>query len=127
MSEDREGEGRTSRYGRIVGNTCFQANDGMVVVKTTDGEITRLTIKLRNERLTKAEFFRSIMRAYIDEDPLIEEFFIEYRKTKKNSSKRLETIMAKEKVMAKEISDKFILDPEDIEDIYDILEEESDI
>jgi len=116
-----------SRYGTIKGMMHFYANDRAVLVETTDGEIARLTIKLRHERLSRAEFFRAIIRGYLEQDPLIEEFMLAHRKTKKNKSNRLEDIMIKEKEEEEKISRLFALDQDDIEDIYDFLEEESDL
>lgn len=98
-----------------------------VYFESTDGVHARLIVKLRHHRMGQGEFFRALVNAYIEDHPLIDDFFEEYRKTKDNYSKNKERILKKERNKVDEISKKFALDENEIEDIYDILEEESDI
>lgn len=106
-----------TEYGNNRRKICFE---------TTDGDTARFIIKIRNESMTRSEFFRSLMLAYIDDHPLLEEFFIEYRKKKGGQNSR-EKMMQKERDISADISQKFGLDEDEIEDIYDIFEEEFNI
>lgn len=98
----------------------------VVVFESDDGYHARLIIKLRHHRLGQGEFFRELMRAYIEDDPRLDDVIEDYRKTKKNYSKTKEAVLTKERKGAKEISDLFALDEDEIQDIYDLFEEEEE-
>jgi len=98
-----------------------------IYFESTDDKHARLIVKLRHHRMGQGEFFRSLIEGYIEDDPRIDDFFEEYRKTKQNYSGVKEKILKKEREGAENITKQFALDEQEIEDIYDLFEEEMDI
>ena len=94
-----------------------------VCFETVDGDYARLMIKLRNEEMTKKEFFVAIIRGFLEDEPNLRAFLKQHRKTKGYAQ-------WKEEVLDKEIEDgkiemrKFGLDKDEIDDIYDLFDEE---
>jgi hypothetical protein len=94
-----------------------------VCFESIDGDYARLMIKLRHEELTKKEFFLAIIKGFLEDEPNLKEFLKAYRKSKGYAQ-------WKEEVLDKEIEDgkiemrKFGLDKEEIDDIYDLFDEE---
>ena len=85
----------------------------------------RLLIQLHYDQLRQGEFFRSIIEAYVEGDEDIFNFIQKYKLNKK-VSKRNVRITKKEKEISEEAKKQFALDSDDIEDIFDILEQESE-
>ncbi len=84
-----------------------------------------LKIKLFSDGLTQSAFFRSVINAYLEEN----EAFMSWMevckdKTGKLQSKSLKTKMARERKKIKELENKFALNDDEIENIFDILERE---
>lgn len=96
----------------------------MVSFETVDDLYARLMIKLRNEEMTKREFFTGIINAYLQDEKNIREFLREYRKGK-GYAKWKEELLDKEAEDAKVEMRKFGLDQEEIDDIYDLFDDEA--
>lgn len=92
-----------------------------------DGTYARLIVKLRHEGLTKAEFYRALTLAWIEDNPLLDEFILGYKKQKEYFRKNKQKILSKEREKTEEIKKRFGLNPEEIEDMFDIIEEELDL
>lgn len=83
-----------------------------------------LLLKLNFDDMTKFFFFNECMKAYISEDP---DFisFVEKIKEKSMLARKFRTKKAQElRKKEEEIKNKFALDTQDIEDIFDIIESE---
>ena len=95
-----------------------------VCFETIDGDYARLMIKLRHEELTKKEFFIAIIKGFLEDEPNLRAFLKEYRKSKGYAQ-------WKEEVLDKEIEEgkiemrKFGLDKDEIDDIYNLFDEEA--
>lgn len=92
-----------------------------------DGNLARLIIKLRHESLSRAEFYRAITLGWIEDNELLDEFVLQYKKKKADFRKSRQKILKKERDKTRETNLKFGLDPDEIEDMFDIIEEEMDI
>tara|TARA_Y100001973_G_C4924444_1_gene197949 strand:- start:7 stop:348 length:342 start_codon:yes stop_codon:yes gene_type:complete len=82
----------------------------------------RLLIKLYHDGFKQREFFRTFIAGYLDEDPLIFEFVHNYKmkhKTKLHAKRTKKAKQEEEKIFS-----DFGLNAEELEDIFDILEEE---
>jgi hypothetical protein len=94
-----------------------------VCFETIDGEYARLMIKLRHEELTKKEFFIAIIKGFLEDEPNLKQFLKTYRKSKGYAQ-------WKEEVLDNEVEDgkvelrKFNLDPDEVQDLYDLFDEE---
>ena len=98
-------------------------NQKKVVFYDTDKRHAELKIRLHHDGLTQSEFFRSLVSGYIEKDENIFNFVERIKDTKsRGASKRKKTKKLYEK--AKDTKNKFALDKEDIENIFDLIEEE---
>jgi hypothetical protein len=91
----------------------------------TEKRKANLKIKLHYDGLTQADFFRGIVTAYLEEEENLYKWLGEFKKTKskiKNSTVRARA--EKEDRAAKQITKKFGITAEEIEDMFDLLEEE---
>lgn len=93
---------------------------------STDSVYVRLIMKLEYEKLTKTEFFRAIVNGFIDEDRDITSFIEKYKERKEIDTKRSRRMIKKERDESAAIDRKFALSPEDIENIFDLIESEED-
>jgi len=86
-----------------------------------------LLLKLKFDDVTKYFFFNECMKAYITEDP---DFmpFLEKMKEKSMLSRKFRTKKAKAlRKKEQDIKNKFALDLQDIEDIFDTIEKEEEL
>tara|TARA_B100001287_G_C22546812_1_gene464838 strand:+ start:517 stop:846 length:330 start_codon:yes stop_codon:yes gene_type:complete len=83
-----------------------------------------LRIKLKFDDVTKFWFFNEYIKGYLLDDPLLQPFIEKIKETsmmaRKNKLKKNRQLLEKEK----EIKNKFGLDPDEIEDIFDLIESE---
>jgi len=83
-----------------------------------------LLIKIRHENIGWKRFFSFLIQGFLDDDPRISGYIDE--RMKKIRAKYRTKALQKEKVAAEETKRKFGLGDEEIENIYDLLEEEFD-
>ena len=96
-----------------------------IVFYDTERRKTELKIKLHSDGLSQADFFRSVISAYISEEGNFMQWFEEYfTANSKIRSKVVKNKTSKQRHNARQIKSSFGLDREDIENIFDILEQE---
>jgi len=83
----------------------------------------RFLIQLHYDELKQREFFRQILKGYIEGDSDIYNFIEKYKKDKKVSKRNIK-IAKREKQTGNEVKNQFALDDSEMEDIFDILEQE---
>lgn len=99
----------------------------LIKLYLTDGDFVRFVNKLEYYGLNKRSFFLIFLDAFINDDKIVSEWLKEERKKRKINRKQVEKqIDTEEEAEKKTISD-FALNEEEIENIYDIIEEEFDI
>jgi hypothetical protein len=85
---------------------------------------TNLRIKLKFDDITKFWFFNEYIKGYLLDDPLLQPFIEKIKETsmmaRKHKLKKNRQLREKEK----EVINKFGLDPNEIEDIFDLIESE---
>ena len=102
----------------------YGGREKRIVFYETDNHHAELKIKLHYDGFKQGEFFRGIIEAYLGDDENIAKFIEEYKIKNNKQSKRQRKIIKKEREVAKETENKFALDENDIESIFDLLEEE---
>ena len=83
----------------------------------------RFLIQLHYDGLRQREFLRAILEGYVEGDKNIFDFVQNY-KLEKGKPKTLANKVKKNRAKAHELERRFGLNEEEIEDIFDILEEE---
>lgn len=95
-----------------------------VCFETYDGEYARLMIKLRHEEMKKKEFFLAIINGFLNDDPDLRVFLKRHRKAKGYGARK-ESILDKEIKAANLDIHTYHLDDSEIDDLYDIMDEEA--
>ena len=84
-----------------------------------------LKIRLYYDEIkTQSEFFRYCVESYLNQDPLFASFLDDYKINKKVQSKKRVTKSRALRESGEKILDELALSEKDIENIFDILEEE---
>lgn len=89
---------------------------------STDTVYVNLIMRLEYEKLTKTEFFRAVVDGFINDNKHMTAFIEEYKEQKQVDNKRSRRMIKKEREKAEEIDKKFSLSPEDIENIFDLID-----
>jgi hypothetical protein len=92
-----------------------------VAFDITDHKQAKLIVRLKNERMTQAGFFRHIVNGYIDGDERILDYIEEVNK--KKSAPRTEKTK-KLRTAGKEAMNDLALNDGEIKNIFDLLAEE---
>ena len=121
MTEEKKDETIKEEYGWL-NRRVFPS----LYIDSQDSVYVRLIMKLEYEKLTKTEFFRAIVHGFIDGDRDINSFIERYKERKEIDSKRSRRMIKKEREKVAAIDKKFALSPEDIENIFDLIESEDD-
>ena len=95
-----------------------------IVFYDSDKRYADLKIRLQHDKLSQAKFFRGIMSGYLDKDPDILNFVDKLKSSEaKNPQSKKRNKQIRELIntgIGK--ADKILLDPDEIENIFDILE-----
>jgi hypothetical protein len=96
-----------------------------VVFFETDKTHADLKIRLRYDGLSQQKFFESIIAGYLVDDERIISFVQQLKEDLKIHSKKKRRDTTKLRKASKETKQKFALEQNDIESIFDILEKEN--
>ena len=100
-------------YGNETKKFCFE---------DTDKRYADFRIRLHVDELRQGEFFRAIITGYIGQDEDLLKFVDKY----KNQPKTRRKILKKTYDKAKKTKSDFKLSDEEVEDIFDLIAEESE-
>jgi len=92
-----------------------------------DTTYAKLLIKLKHEGITKRQFFRGVVASFLEDDPSFIEYIIDFKKRKNLYVKNKQKTLDKERKVSHNIEKKFRLSEDEIEDMFDMLEEEMDL
>tara|TARA_R110000782_G_scaffold77036_1_gene153039 strand:+ start:416 stop:745 length:330 start_codon:yes stop_codon:yes gene_type:complete len=97
-----------------------------VIFYDSDKRYADLKIRLQHDGLSQAKFFRSILTGYLTQDPDLLNFIdkVKIEKGKKSNSKKRNKEIRELINTGNEKAEKILLDENDIENIFDILEDE---
>ena len=95
-----------------------------VVIKLPEKRHADFKIRLRYDDLTQTTFFRAVAEGYIVRDELLVQFIENYKAQKNLQSKHKKKRIARARNERTDTIRKFALDELEIENIYDIAEEE---
>ena len=102
----------------------FRKAEKQVCFEDFDKNHADLKIRLHYDGLYQNEFFRLMMRKYIDKDENMMEIIDEY-KEQKNGQSKLNRKKSKQLIQkGQEVEKQFALNPNEVESIFDLLEKE---
>jgi len=94
---------------------------------STDTTYVNFIMKLEYEKMTKTEFFRAVVNAFVDGDKDMTSFIENHKERKEIDSKRSRRMIKREREKAEDIDRRFALSPEDIENIFDLIGGDEDV
>ncbi len=101
-------------------NTEYGKNLKRIVFTDTDHRHAQLVVKLKNDGITQAKFFRSLITGYLKGDDRLVEFVRENGKLSIQRKNKIQKLEEKGKALVQELG----LDEEQVEDIFDMIAEE---
>jgi len=104
--------------------TSYGMREKKVVFYDTDKRHADLKIRLQHDDLSQSDFFCAMVTGYIDKDERLISFLYDWREKEKSYSKNKRKISEKSLLKGEEKINEFGFGKEEIEDIFDLLEEE---
>lgn len=95
-----------------------------IVFESSTHKHAQLKVRLEYDSLTQAEFFRSLIEGYLNKDTRILKFVEEYKASKGKDSKRNNKYRKKDNEKADDLLQKFGIKDDELESIFDLIEEE---
>jgi len=83
-----------------------------------------LVVRLRHDGLTMSKFFRALIRGYIEQDYAIIDFIERFKISSGSQSQKQAKIIKNLHEKGQEVKNKFALNDEEVENIFDLLEKE---
>jgi hypothetical protein len=96
-------------------------NKKKVIFDDTDVRHARLKIRLEYDGLSQAEFFRSLITGYLENDKSVMDYITRYKKDNKKLSKRNLKYQAKDAEAADDLLGQFGIGDEELENIFDVI------
>ena len=102
----------------------YGTTEKKVMFHDTDHNYAQLRIRLHYDNLKQGEFFRALVKGYTEQHPSILEFIELMKQENKLQSKTQMKKIKKEQRSAKKVKEVFALEEDEVENIFDILEQE---
>jgi len=102
----------------------FRKAEKQVCFEDFDKNHADLKIRLHYDGLYQNEFFRLMMRKYINKDENMMKIVDEYKEKKNSQSKSNRKKSQRLIQKGREVEEQFALNPDEIESVFDLLEEE---
>ena len=93
----------------------------------TEERQASLRLRCQYDQINQSQFFRIMLTGYIEKDKDIMNYIEKFKEKYKLQGQKKRTYIKNMHKRAHEIKKAFALDKEDIESIFDILENKSDI
>ena len=104
--------------------SSYGTREKKIVFNDTEKRHADLKIRLQHDDLSQSEFFRAIVTGYIEKDSRVLDYLYEWRELNKSYSKSKRAKSERLLKKGRQIESKFGLNKNEIESIFDLLEEE---
>ncbi len=98
----------------------YGKNNKRIIFTDTDHRHAQLTLKLKNDGMTQAKFFRALITGYLSDDERIRDYIVNVG----NLSKQKKQRNVKLRERGKEITRELGLSNDQVENIFDLISEE---
>ena len=95
-----------------------------VIFSIPENDKAKFKVRLQYDSLTQVQFFREVIASYINQDPHFMNYIDHMKVRTKAQSKQHVNKSVKQRTEGKKISNKFALDDNELENIFDILSKE---
>ncbi len=99
--------------------------DKKIAFNLTESERVNLSIRLKRDGLKQSRFLRAMVCGYLAEDALVMKYIENYKAEHYTQSKAQQLVIARENKRKEKIKKQFALGDDEIENIFDLLEEEN--
>lgn len=100
----------------------YGKNKKRLVIKMMDHFHAKFLVKLQESKIKQHDFFMEFINGFIEDDPIIHEWINKTPKIK--PGKRSQLIRKVENNNIKRVNEQFNLDQKDLDELFDILEED---
>lgn len=101
-------------------NENYGRNNKRIIFTDTDHRHAQLSLKLKNDGMTLAKFFRSIISGYLSDDERIRDYVVENGNLSVEKKQRNTKTRKSGKTLAKDLG----LSEEQVENIFDLISQE---
>ena len=101
--------------------------DDKIMFYDSEDRQTRLRIRCEFDGITQSQFFRMMLTGYVENDELIYDYIKKCKEKYEFQGQQKRNTVDRIKKKSEEISKKFVLGNDEIEDIFDIIEMETDL
>lgn len=98
----------------------YGKNNKRIIFTDTDHRHAQLSLKLKNDGMTQAKFFRSIISGYLSDDDRIRSYVVENGSLSKEKKQRNTKARTEGRTLAHNLG----LSEDQVEDIFDLISEE---
>ena len=98
-----------------------KGNKKKVIFDDTDIRHAQLKVRLEYDGLSQAEFFRSFITGYLEQDNSIMDFIKRYKEKNKKMSKRNMKYQDKDRQISDDLLGQFGIDDSELENIFDVI------
>ncbi len=96
-------------------------NKKKVIFDDTDVRHARLKVRLEYDGLSQAEFFRSLITGYLENDKSVMDYITRYKENNKKLSKRNLKYQTRDAEIADDLLGQFGIGDEELENIFDVI------
>ena len=110
-----------------TGNCRARIIDGKEVIvgfEESDSTYAKLLIKLKHEGVTKREFFRGVVGAFLEDNPSFMAYLLDFKKRKNLYTKTKQKILDKERKVSYNTEKQMGLSKDEANDLFDMFDEE---
>tara|TARA_B100001094_G_scaffold307887_1_gene339992 strand:+ start:5460 stop:5786 length:327 start_codon:yes stop_codon:yes gene_type:complete len=104
----------------MVDNIEYGKNSKRIIFTDTDHRHAQLTLKLKDDGMTQAKFFRNLITGYLEDDERIRDYVVNAG----NLSKQKKQRNIKLRETGKQITQDLGLSNDQVDNIFDLISEE---
>jgi uncharacterized protein YeeX (DUF496 family) len=104
----------------MVDNMEYGKNSKRIIFTDTDHRHAQLTLKLKDDGMTQAKFFRNLITGYLEDDERIRDYVVNAG----NLSKQKKQRNIKLRETGKQITQDLGLSNDQVDNIFDLISEE---
>ena len=104
----------------MVDNIEYGKNSKRIIFTDTDHRHAQLTLKLKDDGMTQAKFFRNLITGYLEDDERIRDYVVNAG----NLSKQKKQRNIKRRETGKQITQDLGLSNDQVDNIFDLISEE---
>ena len=114
-----------------VGNTLstffkntLKSKKMIIGFEDKDTTYAKLLIKLKHEGVTKREFFRGVVGAFLEDNPSFMVYLLDFKKRKNLYTKTKQKILDKERKVSYNTEKQMGLSKDEVNELFDMFDEE---